>query len=226
MRATAVSLVAVLLAVGCNSNDDPSESLRMSSLTTGIQKDNKELARRLTAIEAHLLDAQKKLVQEQQRGEDLRRRLVAIESLFARELSAAAPTAEPDVIETAIPAPSVRSAAVEVTTNYLQPKQDEAPRRQRPASVESGPSWNDVMAASDYMDAFAVINRHCSGEWPANPRMQNYCAEKQHAAVAALKRGKPFSADDKTWNRARVSCAQEWPDDYAMRLYCEGRAAK
>lgn len=43
-------------------------------------------------------------------------------------------------------------------------------------------------------------------------------------AVAELKRGRPFGADEKQWNVARVKCSQEWPTDYSMRVYCEQKS--
>ncbi len=89
--------------------------------------------------------------------------------------------------------------------------------------ADVGPTWNEVMRASDYFNAQSVMENQCKREWPADLEMFNYCMRKQGEALNVLKQGKPFGADQKRWNEARVRCAGEWPTDYSMRVYCEGK---
>lgn len=89
------------------------------------------------------------------------------------------------------------------------------------ASATTNTSWNDVANASNFYDAQRVIASKCQREWPSDPRMTQYCVEKQTQAVATLKQGRPFGADESRWNDLRVQCANKWPDDYSMRVYCE-----
>jgi hypothetical protein len=96
-----------------------------------------------------------------------------------------------------------------------------------PASTEGNEtSRADVFKASDFYDAMDVMSRHCSRQWPSNQEMANYCMQKEMAALSTLKKGRPFGADEKKWNAARVSCAAKWPDDYDMRAYCESKGGE
>jgi hypothetical protein len=96
----------------------------------------------------------------------------------------------------------------------------------RPAPATTGATWNDVMAASNYQLADDVIKQHCQTEWPSDPRMLDYCSQSQKEAVRILDKGRPFGTDQNKWNAARVSCAAQWPTDYAMRLFCEDKGAR
>jgi hypothetical protein len=79
----------------------------------------------------------------------------------------------------------------------------------------------DVFKASDFYDAMDVMSRHCRAQWPSDAEMLNYCMKQQTAALGTLQRGRPFGADEKRWNAARVNCAAKWAGDYEMRAYCE-----
>lgn len=95
------------------------------------------------------------------------------------------------------------------------------PRRSTSPAEPAAPSRNEVFAASDFHDAERVINAHCANRWPGNPDMTAFCADRQIDALNKLKAGRPFGANEQAWNAARVRCKQRWPDDFAMRVYCE-----
>jgi hypothetical protein len=94
-------------------------------------------------------------------------------------------------------------------------------QKRQASGTPAGPTRNEVMAASDFYSAKDVIRRKCAAEWPNDPQMMNYCTAKQESAVTTLQAGRPFGADEATWNQKRVDCASKWPNDYTMRVYCE-----
>lgn len=218
------ALVAAALLLSCARSDSSADKIAAARSA----RESAQVTQRMKAIEADLLAAQKQLIAEQQKSEELRRRIVTIESFFADRLAAADPA-------TAVTAPAIvandppkRAGFTDFGQSVRNPPRIEAgttssPQSSSRATANADPSWNDVAKASDFYDASNVITGHCSREWPNDARMFNYCVEKQSVAVATLKQGRPFGADEPTFNRARVSCASQWPTDYAMRVYCESK---
>jgi hypothetical protein len=94
------------------------------------------------------------------------------------------------------------------------------PKASKPAPV----TWNDVMKASDFYEADRVMARTCQSQSHGDPKRFDQCVQKQAEAVATLKSGKPFGADEQRFNEARVRCANQWPHDYRKRLRCEGKS--
>ena len=86
------------------------------------------------------------------------------------------------------------------------------------STAKAEPSWNEYMKATDYQNAEGRAREKCRGEWAGDPRMQQYCFERQLNAVNTLRRS-TVTAD----RAKRIKCASEWPDDFRMRVYCEGK---
>lgn len=101
------------------------------------------------------------------------------------------------------------------------PSSGTQPSRQK--AVPSPPDRNAVMAATTLHAAEDGITTRCVRQWAGDTKMQEYCIEKQVQALSALRQGKPFGDDQDAWGAKRLKCASQWPDDYSMRVYCEGR---
>jgi hypothetical protein len=106
------------------------------------------------------------------------------------------------------------------TTRGSSSRAERTPER-RPDPPPAPVSWNDLMAAQNFMDADRVIREQCAREWPTDLRMFGYCADRQKEAATYLKRMAPTGVDQEAFNRKRVECARSWPTDYRMRVYCE-----
>ncbi len=51
--------------------------------------------------------------------------------------------------------------------------------------------------------------------------MRNYCLKQQHEALIVLKQGRPEDIPEGVFAGIRNKCADEWPEDFNMRRYCE-----
>ena len=61
------------------------------------------------------------------------------------------------------------------------------------------------------------VTAQCTERWP-DFAMQEYCLEEQQEAAGALERRSRVTV---TAPRLSRECARRWPDDFAMRDYCE-----
>lgn len=185
--------ILLLAVVSCTERVDP---------TPVVHDDSKRLA----AVRADLIAAQKQVAAEQQKNEELTRKLAEMEARLA-ERSA------PEPAPVTPPAPALLVPAAD--------RPSEAARTPAPRALP--PSWNDVAAASDFYDATNVINRECRIQWPNDHRKFMSCVRRQQEAVATLRLGRPFGEDETRFNEARVRCARQSPLDYVKRVRCESK---
>lgn len=82
---------------------------------------------------------------------------------------------------------------------------------------------NAVMAAGNFYGAKEKVAEACSRQWGDDAKMVQYCIGKQLSAISQLEKGRPFGADAEKWGAKRLDCASRWPNDYAMRVYCESK---
>jgi len=112
--------------------------------------------------------------------------------------------------------------APENPTRMLQSTQNEAQSATvRIAPDSSAATRNDVAKASDFYDAEHKMIAKCEHDWPSDKGMSRSCMDRQTEALTILRQGRPFGANEVEWNRARIRCANAWPDDYQMRVHCE-----
>lgn len=230
MRKAAISIAVTLLVLaGCGRNHD--------AAIAALHKDVVELTLENATLKARLdqNEKQRAATASELAKVSERVRQLEVEALMgasgpvprAPKTPATAPAAVPD---------AARSERRGGFTDFGSGKSSAAPSRVAtvPTAASStqarvlvmnnvGSSWNDVAKASDFYDAQRVMTSKCGRDWPADARMFNHCMETQAEALAVLKQGRPFGADEKSWNASRVRCARSWPDDYRMRLHCEGK---
>jgi hypothetical protein len=85
---------------------------------------------------------------------------------------------------------------------------------------------NPPKETGDYLGAEETLQEHCAQKWPDDFSMRAYCIEKQRAALAELKMGRPADVPEDIFQRIRQKCAAKWPVDYTMRQYCEEEQVK
>ncbi|HXG58136.1 MAG TPA: hypothetical protein VNL91_03865 [Thermoanaerobaculia bacterium] len=191
---------------------------------SSTDRDVRALAKRVSTLESELLEAQKKLVRDHDEREQLRRRVVAIESLFADRLSEQAASAtgpqvqpEPEEKRGGFADFSKNSPPEAASAVPLSPPQSPSPRGPQIVVIGGG-------GGSD-----ADIKRLCEQEWGTNFRMRSYC-EEQH--VEAKERINARSASNTgvsplDFEAIRRHCQQEWPGgNYRMQDYCESEQVK
>jgi hypothetical protein len=68
-----------------------------------------------------------------------------------------------------------------------------------------------------------TIRKKCTGDWPDDFQMQDYCEVQQLKAVSGTgTTAVPGSATP----TITAKCAKDWPDDFQMRKYCQDKQAE
>lgn len=211
-RKTFAVVAAVMTTLSCN---DAARDHEVVSLRQQLADSGKAAREATKDAEAWHRIADEKYAyaeKERARADELQARVERVRDLIGQDIDRLSSSTEPAVPGgTARPTEPERQAPAYAASLMTE---------SRPATKQAS-SWNDVSRASDFYDAPTIIEEHCRSEWPTNPEMFSFCGRKQSEAVNALKRGRPFGADETRWNEARVRCASEWPRDYSMRVYCE-----
>ena len=68
-----------------------------------------------------------------------------------------------------------------------------------------------------------IAHTKCTGDWPADYKMQEFCENQQRSAVLGLSQGAPAGVDTEAFHIIRGKCAGDWPTDFNMRKFCEGQ---
>jgi hypothetical protein len=196
--AVALSLVIISLSSGCGANKKTSEVVSSAAAERELAK----MDSRVRFLERDLLAAQKRLIGEQQRTEELRRRLAAVELRLAMN-------SEWPVLVTPQPAGAVTSRAA--TSTPYSPPAVESPRLTEPQVIVVGGTQARTASA------------HCRQEWPGNFRMIAYCQEQQDAGENRIRERTSWSTGMpmNEFDAMHRGCESEWGENLRMRDYCE-----
>lgn len=114
-----------------------------------------------------------------------------------------------------------REAAEHIIWSQLQAKLPAAKTSDEATSAEATRRGvSSTLVNENYYEAPAVIEAHCTKEWPDDFHMREVCQREQREGVETLKATRPnIPAAD--FSTVRNKCGHEWPDDYHMRTVCE-----
>jgi hypothetical protein len=200
-----IILAVCALAVGCD------QAGRVRDLERQVEKQE----RIIRAQHEEITALRTKLNEAQTVGSESRRAAVNSKNQLLIARAKGAPVPPPPV--------PAQSAPINVTAPPEEPPAPKPPQGPRVIILGASTSPADVARASDFSQAPAAIDRHCTLEAGADRLAFDDCAARQRAAVATLSHNRPFGSDDHAWSDARIRCAHDSPEDFVERLRCEQR---